>query len=159
MIIIQKNIPIEKQDNPQKEKEKNIPKEQLDNQDENLIQKRKEEIRRLIEIEKFKRLKFQKDKKSYPPCPPAAGPPGLKKNYECYHKFKVILENKDWTNPILMECSPNDKINDIIERIQQKININYKILLLFENQILDSNLLVSETNLHHFCKIRVIILQ
>ncbi len=87
-----------------------------------------------------------------------AGPPRLKKKYDCEHKFEVLLNETKLNYIISIRCSKNEKISDIIEKYNHRILNNSKKIFYFENQILNPDLLVSETQLYPLAIIRVITL-
>ena len=110
-----------------------------------LEKKRMEEIkRRKMEEEENERMH-----------PKDAGPPRLKKNYGCEQKFIINFETEKSENHFSMEFWNKEKISDIIEKLKQRFNINARILL-FENKILDPDLLIAETDLYPYCTLKVI---
>ena len=107
-------------------------------------------------MEEIKRRKMEEEEENERMHPKDAGPPRLKKNYGCEQKFIINFETEKSENHFSMEFWNKEKISDIIEKLKQRFNINARILLLFENKILDPDLLIAETDLYPYCTLKVI---
>lgn len=126
-------------------KENSILKLRYDNE----IKKIKEEKpkkRRVMSLSKFENERL-------------AGPPILKKDYFCDKNFQIVLkDDNEPNNIVILDCSVKDKISKIIERYKQRMNYpaNMNIILAYENQILEPNLIIEEANLYPSCTLKVI---
>ena len=143
---LKKQIEYEKELEKKRMEEKKKALEKQIEYEKELEEKRMEEIkRRKMEEEENERMH-----------PKDAGPPRLKKNYGCEQKFIINFETEKSENHFSMEFWNKEKISDIIEKLKQRFNINARILLLFENKILDPDLLIAETDLYPYCTLKVI---
>jgi len=91
-----------------------------------------------------------------------AGPPKYVNKYQNNTKirvkfYKCYSENEINEPPIIIECSLNDKIGQLIEKYYEKIgNISHNKKFLFENNILFPEGTVGERYLYDGCSIKVI---
>ena len=92
-----------------------------------------------------------------------AGPPKNTNKYQNDIKINVFFHtynselNNEITPSIVIKCSLNDKISQLIEKYNEKIgNISQNKKFIYNNNILSPDLTLKEENLKNCCLIKVI---
>ena len=107
-----------------------------------------------LEIKKLKEIERRNEELS--------GPPARKNKYENNINIHVIFQgydselNNKISPPIVIKCSLNDKIDQLIRKYRERILNFQRKKFIYENKELSPDLTVKEENLCDGCLIKVI---